>query len=149
MAITTQVVVVGNLVRDPELRYSRQGKPVVNLTIASTPRSYNRDTSKWEDGKAVFTRASAWDELAENIAGSLTKGARVVAVGVMKASSYRDREGNEKDGTELQIDEIGPSLRFHVAQPEKRGKTPPAAKGPADDSGGDGWNTYDGDETPF
>jgi single-strand DNA-binding protein len=148
MAITTQVVVVGNLVRDPELRYSRQGKPVVNVTIASTPRSYNRETSQWEDGKAVFTRASAWDELAENIAGSLTKGSRVVAVGVLKASEYQDREGNKREGMELQIDEIGPSLRYHIAKPDKRGKSAPAAaQGPSQDS--DGWAVVSDEDVPF
>lgn len=149
MAITTQVVVVGNLTRDPELRYTREGKPVVNITVASTPRSYNRTTSKWEDGDAVFTRGSAWDELAENIAGSLTKGSRVVMVGTFKASNYKDREGNDKSGQELQIDEIGPSLKYHTARPEKRGKQSPV-KGPvASDSSADGWVTVDDDDTPF
>lgn len=148
MAITTQVVVVGNLTRDPELRYTRDGKPVVNVTIASTPRSYNRTTSKWEDGEAVFVKGSAWDEMAENISGSLVKGSRVVAVGIFKASNYKDREGNDRMGMELQIDEIGPSLKYHTAQPEKRGKASPA-KGPAGDSNSDGWVTVDDDNTPF
>lgn len=148
MAITTQVIVVGNLVRDPELRYTNTKKPVVNLTIASTPRSFNRATNAWEDGKPVFMRCSAWDEMAENIAASLTKGSRVMAVGVMKSNEYKDREGNDKSGTELQIDEIGPTLKYHTATPERRGKSAPQSKGPAQDS--DGWVTVDdGDDTPF
>lgn len=148
MAITTQVVVVGNLTRDPELRYTRDGKPVVNVTVASTPRSYNRTTSKWEDGEAVFIKGSAWDEVAENIAASLSKGSRIVAVGIFKASNYKDREGNDRVGMELQIDEIGPSLKYHTAVPEKRGKASP--KGPAAAVDNDGWVTVDdADDTPF
>jgi single-strand DNA-binding protein len=147
MAVTTQVVVVGNLVRDPELRHTKDGKPVVSLTIASTPRTYNRATSQWEDGKAVFMRGSAWDEMAENIAASLTKGSRVMAVGVLKTSSYRDREGNEKENLELQIDEIGPTLKFHTTTQDKRGKAAPSSKGPAVDN--DGWVTVDDSDTPF
>jgi single-strand DNA-binding protein len=146
MAITTLTVVVGNLVRDPELRHTGQGKAVVSITIASTPRSYNRDTSAWEDGEPVFVKASAWDELAENIAGSLSKGSRVVAVGVWKSSKYKDKDNNDRTSMELQIDEIGPSLKFHTAVPEKRGKAAPAQKGPSQDA--DGWVTVD-DDTPF
>lgn len=146
MAITTQVVIVGNLVRDPELRYARNGKPVVNITVASTPRSYNRETSQWTDGESVFMKGSAWDEMAENIAASLTKGSRVVMVGTLKSSTYKDREGNEKSGLELQIDEIGHTLKYHTLSAEKRGKSSPVAKGPARDA--DGWTTVD-DDTPF
>jgi single-strand DNA-binding protein len=146
LPITSQVTIVGNLVRDPELRYTQAGKPVVSLTIAATPRSFNRDTSQWEDGESVFMRGSAWDEMAENIAGSLTKGSRVIATGVLKASTYKDREGNEKQGLDLQIEEIGHTMRFHTLSAEKRGKNTPVAKGPAQDA--DGWATVD-DDTPF
>jgi single-strand DNA-binding protein len=147
VAITTQVVIVGNLVRDPELRYARNGKPVVNITVASTPRSYNRETSQWTDGESVFMKGSAWDEMAENIAASLTKGSRVVMIGTLKSSTYKDREGNEKSGLELQIDEIGHTMKFHTIKAEKRGKASPVAKGPAQDA--DGWQTVDDDDTPF
>ena len=147
MAVTTQVVFIGNLVRDPELRYARSGKPVVNITVASTPRSYNRTTSQWEDGEAVFMKGSAWDEMAENIAASLTKGSRVMMVGTLKSSTYKDREGNDKTGLELQIDEIGHTMKFHTLTAEKRGKASPVAKGPATDS--DGWATVDDDDVPF
>jgi single-strand DNA-binding protein len=146
VAITTQVVIVGNLVRDPELRYAKNGKPVVNVTVASTPRSYNRQTSQWEDGESVFMKGSAWDEMAENIAASLSKGSRVVMVGTLKSSTYKDREGNEKQGLEVQIDEIGHTLKFHTLKAEKRGKASPV-KGPAQDA--DGWTTVDDDDTPF
>lgn len=147
MAITTQITVVGNLVRDPELRYTKQGKPVVNLTIASTPRSYNRQTSQWEDGESVFLKGSCWDEMAENVAASLTKGSRVMAVGTMKTSNYTDREGNERTGLELQIDEIGHTMKYHTVSAEKRGKASPVSKGPAQDA--DGWTTVDDADTPF
>lgn len=147
MAITTQLVIVGNLVRDPELRYTKQGKPVVSVTIAATPRSYNRESSQWQDGESLFMRCSAWDEMAENIAASLTKGSRVVAVGTLKATKYRDRDGNDKDGMELQIDEIGATMKFHTVTMEKRGKNTPVAKGPIPDN--DGWVTVDDDNTPF
>lgn len=147
MAITSQVVIVGNLTRDPELRYTKNSKAVVNITIAATPRSYNRQTSQWEDGESLFMRCSAWDEMAENIAASLTKGSRVMAVGTLKASKYRDREGNEKDGMELQIDEIGVTMKYHVVSAEKRGKASPVAKGTTPDP--DGWVTVDDSDTPF
>lgn len=147
MSITTQIVAVGNIVRDPELRYTKSGKPVVGLTIASTPRSYNRDTSQWEDGETVFLKASCWDEMAENVAASLVKGSRVVAVGVLKTSKFKDREGNDRESVELQIDEIGHTMKHHTLQAEKRGKSSPVQGGsgqakPRDD---DGWTTVDSD----
>ena len=151
MAVTNQVVVVGNLTHDPEIKYVNSGKPVVNFTIASTARVLNRQTNQWEDGEALFMRCSAWDELAENIADSFKKGNRVIAVGVMKPRSY-DKDGEKRSVTELQIDEIGPSVRFATARPEKRGRwrnaegeKPPAEKAAAEN---DGWTVVD-DDTPF
>jgi single-strand DNA-binding protein len=96
MAFTTQATIVGNVTRDPELRRTSAGKPVVNLSVASTPGAYNRDTKAWEEGQPVFIDCSAWDEMAENIAASLGKGSRVIVTGTFKASSYKDREGNER-----------------------------------------------------
>jgi single-strand DNA-binding protein len=145
MAITTQIIVVGNLVRDPELRYTKTQKPVVSITIASTPRALNRATGKWEDGEPVFMRCSAWDDMAEHIAHSLKKGDRVLAAGVLKASKYNDREGNAKESLELQIDEIGPSLKFANASPQKGDHSYTDQIKKADN---DGWVTVD-DDTPF
>ncbi|MDT0182516.1 single-stranded DNA-binding protein [Microbacterium sp. ARD31] len=116
MAGETIITVVGNLTADPELRYTQNGLPVANFTIASTPRSFDRQANEWKDGEALFLRASVWREFAEHVAGSLTKGMRVVATGRLKQRSYQDREGNNRTAIELEIDEIGPSLRYATAQ---------------------------------
>jgi single-strand DNA-binding protein len=116
MAGETVITVVGNLTADPELRYTQNGLPVANFTIASTPRNFDRQTNEWKDGEALFLRASVWREFAEHVAGSLTKGSRVIATGRLKQRSYQDREGNNRTAIELEVDEIGPSLRYATAQ---------------------------------
>lgn len=119
MAGETIITVVGNLTADPELRYTQNGLPVANFTIASTPRSFDRQANEWKDGEALFMRASVWREFAEHVAGSLTKGMRVVATGRLKQRSYQDREGNNRTAIELEVDEIGPSLRYATAKVNK------------------------------
>jgi single-strand DNA-binding protein len=168
MAGETIITVVGNLTADPELRYTQGGLAVANFTIASTPRTFDRQANDWKDGEALFLRASCWREFAEHVAGSLTKGTRVVATGRLKQRSYDDREGVKRTAIELEVDEIGPSLRYATAQVTRasggssggggnRGgqvaggaEEPWAASAPA--AGGDDvWNTpgsYN-DETPF
>ena len=163
MAGETIITVVGNLTADPELRYTQGGLAVANFTIASTPRTFDRQTNDWKDGDALFLRASCWREFAEHVAGSLTKGSRVIATGRLKQRNYDDRDGNKRTVIELEVDEIGPSLRYATAQVTRasgggggRGQVsggaeePWAASAPA--SGGDDvWNTpgnYN-DETPF
>lgn len=116
MAGETVITVVGNLTADPELRYTQNGLPVANFTIASTPRTFDRQANEWKDGEALFLRASVWREFAEHVAGSLTKGMRVVAQGRLKQRSYQDRDGNNRVSIELEVDEIGPSLRYATAQ---------------------------------
>ncbi|GAA1997548.1 single-stranded DNA-binding protein [Microbacterium ulmi] len=116
MAGETIITVVGNLTADPELRYTQNGLPVANFTIASTPRNFDRAANEWKDGEALFLRASVWREFAEHVAGSLTKGMRVVATGRLKQRSYQDREGQNRTAIELEVDEIGPSLRYATAQ---------------------------------
>ena len=116
MAGETIITVVGNLTADPELRYTQNGLPVANFTIASTPRNFDRAANEWKDGEALFLRASVWREFAEHVAGSLTKGMRVIATGRLKQRSYQDREGNNRTAIELEVDEIGPSLRYATAQ---------------------------------
>jgi len=116
MAGETIITVVGNLTADPELRYTQNGLPVANFTIASTPRNFDRQANEWKDGDALFLRASVWREFAEHVAGSLTKGMRVIATGRLKQRSYQDREGNNRTAIELEVDEIGPSLRYATAQ---------------------------------
>src|SRR5438105_15790635 len=116
MAGETIITVVGNLTADPELRYTQTGLAVANFTIASTPRTFDRAANDWKDGEALFLRASCWREFAEHVAGSLTKGSRVVATGRLKQRSYETKEGEKRTAIELEVDEIGPSLRYATAQ---------------------------------
>ena len=116
MSGETVITVIGNITSDPELRYSQSGDAVANFTIASTPRTFDRATNEWKDGDALFLRASVWKEYAEHVAGSLTKGARVIATGQLKQRSYEDKKtGEKRTSMELVIDEIGPSLRYATA----------------------------------
>lgn len=116
MAGETVITVVGNLTSDPELRYTQNGLAVANFTIASTPRTFDRQSNEWKDGEALFLRASVWREFAEHVASSLTKGSRVVAQGRLRQRSYDDKDGQKRTSIELEIDEIGPSLRYATAQ---------------------------------
>jgi single-strand DNA-binding protein len=116
MAGETVITVVGNLTSDPELRYTQNGLAVANFTIASTPRTFDRQANEWKDGDALFLRASVWREFAEHVAGSLTKGSRVIVQGRLRQRSYQDREGQQRTSIELEVDEIGPSLRYATAQ---------------------------------
>ncbi|TIH27050.1 single-stranded DNA-binding protein [Subtercola vilae] len=117
MAGETVVTVVGNLTSDPELRFTQNGLAVANFTIASTPRTFDRASNEWKDGDALFLRASVWRDFAEHVAGSLTKGTRVVATGRLTQRSYDDKKtGEKRSSIELEIDEIGPSLRYATAQ---------------------------------
>ncbi|UFU14609.1 single-stranded DNA-binding protein [Curtobacterium sp. C1] len=116
MAGETVINVVGNLTADPELRYTQNGLAVANFTIASTPKTFDRQTNEWKDGDALFLRASCWREFAEHVAGSLTKGMRVLAQGRLVQRTYQDRDGQQRTTFELHVDEIGPSLRYATAQ---------------------------------
>lgn len=116
MAGETIITVVGNLTADPELRYTQGGLPVANFTIASTPRNFDRQANAWADGEALFLRASVWRDFAEHVAGSLTKGMRVIATGRLKQRSYETQTGEKRTAFELEVDEIGPSLRYATAQ---------------------------------
>ncbi|MGN6589480.1 MAG: single-stranded DNA-binding protein [Sphingomicrobium sp.] len=119
MANETTITVIGNLVADPELRFSPNGSAVANLTIASTPRVFDRQSNDWKDQETLFLRASIWREAAENVAESLTKGMKVIAVGKLKSRSYDTKEGEKRTVIELEIDEIGPSLRNATAKVTK------------------------------
>ena len=110
------ITVVGNSVADPELRFTPNGAAVANFTVASTPRTFDRQTNEWKDGEALFLRCSVWREAAENVAESLTKGMRVIVQGRLKQRSYEDREGNKRSSYELDVDEVGPSLQWATAQ---------------------------------
>ncbi len=125
MAGDTYVTVVGNLTADPEVRTTSNGGTVVNLTIASTPRQYDRNSNQWEDGEALFLRCSAWDTqyhpTASNIRSSLAKGMRVIAQGRLVQRSYQDRDGNKRTVVEMRLDEIGPALTRNTARVTRNG----------------------------
>ena len=112
MAKQTEVTIVGNLTADPELRYTQSGLAVANFTIASTPREFDRAANEWKDGETLFLRASVWRDMAEHVAASLTKGQSVVAIGKLKQSSYETKEGEKRTSYELDVEEVGPSLRY-------------------------------------
>lgn len=165
MAGETVITVVGNLTADPELRYTQNGLPVANFTIASTPRTFDRQANEWKDGDALFLRASVWREFAEHVAGSLTKGMRVIAQGRLRQRSYQDREGNQRTSIELEVDEIGPSLRYATAQVTRAASNGGGQSRPQQQqqqvsdepwstpgsSSADAWSTPGsfGDDTPF
>ncbi|MGO4591828.1 single-stranded DNA-binding protein [Paenarthrobacter sp. 2TAF44] len=116
MAGETTITVIGNLTSDPELRFTPSGSAVANFTIASTPRTFDRQANEWKDGETLFLRASVWREAAENVAESLTKGTRVIVSGRLKSRSYETKEGEKRTVVELEVDEIGPSLRYANAK---------------------------------
>jgi len=117
MAGETTITVIGNLTNDPELRFTPSGSAVANFTIASTPRTFDRQSNEWKDGETLFLRASVWREMAENVAESLSKGMRVIVEGRLKSRSYEDKKSGEKRTViELEVDEIGPSLRYANAK---------------------------------
>lgn len=175
MAGDTTITVVGNLTADPELRFTPSGAAVANFTVASTPRIYDRQSGEWKDGEALFLRCNIWREAAENVAESLTRGSRVIVTGRLKQRSFETREGEKRTVVEVEVDEIGPSLRYATAQVTRAqsnrgvGGGGSFGGGQSDDAwapsapaqsgnsgggagGGDVWNTPGtsyGDETPF
>ncbi|MGN5237527.1 MULTISPECIES: single-stranded DNA-binding protein [unclassified Rhodococcus (in: high G+C Gram-positive bacteria)] len=122
MAGDTVITVVGNLTADPELRFTPSGAAVANFTVASTPRMFDRQSNEWKDGEALFMRCNIWREAAENVAESLTRGSRVIVQGRLKQRSYETREGEKRTVVELEVDEIGPSLRYATAKVTKAGR---------------------------
>jgi single-strand DNA-binding protein len=116
MAGETQITVVGNLTGDPELRFTPSGAAVANFTVASTPRTFDRQNNEWKDGETLFLRCSIWREAAESVAESLTKGTRVIVTGRLVSRTYQDREGQNRTVFECQVDEVGPSLRYATAK---------------------------------
>ncbi|HEX5017547.1 MAG TPA: single-stranded DNA-binding protein [Actinomycetes bacterium] len=119
MAGDTVITVVGNLTDDPELRFTSSGAAVANFTVASTPRFFDKQTNEWKDGDALFLRCSIWRQAAENVAETLTKGSRVIVQGRLKQRSYETREGERRTVYELDVDEVGPSLRYATAKVSK------------------------------
>lgn len=124
MAGDTVITVIGNLTADPELRFTPSGAAVANFTVASTPRTFDRQTNEWKDGETLFMRGSVWREQAENAAESLRKGMKVIVVGRLKQRSYDTKEGESRTVVEMDVDEVGPSLRNATAQVKKTERQP-------------------------
>ncbi|WP_330233658.1 single-stranded DNA-binding protein [Nocardia sp. NBC_00508] len=139
MAGDTVITVIGNLTADPELRFTPAGQAVANFTVASTPRVFDRNSNEWKDGEALFLRCNIWREAAENAAESLTRGSRVIVSGRLKQRSYETREGEKRTVVELEVDEVGPSLRYATA---KVNKTSRGGGGGGFGSGGSGGGNY-------
>jgi single-strand DNA-binding protein len=142
MAGDTVITVVGNLTADPELRFTPSGAAVASFTIASTPRTFDRNTNEWKDGDALFLRCSIWRQAAENVAESLQRGARVIVTGRLRQRSYETKEGEKRTVVECDVDEVGPSLRYATAKVVKGQRSggqssggSPSYDGPAASSG--------------
>src|SRR6201990_3459019 len=116
MAGDSIITVVGTLTADPELRFTPSGAAVANFTVASTPRTFDRNTNEWRDGEAMFLNCAVWRQAAENVAESLQKGMRVIVSGRLKSRSYETREGEKRTVFEVDVDEIGPALRYATAK---------------------------------
>jgi single-strand DNA-binding protein len=140
MAGETVITVVGNLTADPELRFTPSGAAVASFTVAATPRTLDRTTNEWKDGDALFLRCSIWRQAAENVAESLTRGSRVIVSGRLKQRSYETREGEKRTVVELDVDEVGPSLRYATAKVNRtqRGSSTGGGFGSGSGAGGGG-----------
>jgi len=136
MAGDTVVTVIGNLTADPELRFTASGAAVANFTVASTPRTFDRSTGEWKDGEALFLRCNIWRQPAENVAESLTRGARVIVSGRLKQRSFETKEGEKRTVIELEVDEIGPSLRYATAKINRAQRSDGGGGGGYGSSGG-------------
>ena len=164
MAGETVITVIGNLTGDPELRFTPSGAAVASFTVASTPRTLDKATNEWKDGEALFLRCSIWRQAAENVAESLQKGMRVIVQGRLQQRSYETKEGEKRTVIEMQVDEIGPSLKYATAKVNRTQRgggggggfggspsggapsdDPWASAAPAPSGGGGGWS----DEPPF
>ncbi|MEU6779314.1 single-stranded DNA-binding protein [Nonomuraea angiospora] len=155
MSGETTITIVGNLTDDPKLNFTQTGTAVASFTIASSARTYDKSVEQWKDGEVLFMRCSAWRDLGEHVAESLTRGTRVIASGRLRMRTYETSDGDKRTVTEMTVDEIGPSLRFATAKPQKAARTggnghggapadPWASATPANAGG-----PWQGDEPPF
>lgn len=119
MAGETVITIIGNLTNDPELRFTPSGAAVANFTVASTPRTFDRQANEWKDGETLFLRCSVWRDAAENVAESLQRGTRVLVSGRLRSRSYETKEGEKRTVIEMEVDEVGPSLRYATAKVAK------------------------------
>ncbi len=159
----TTITIIGNLVDDPELRFTPSGAAVAKFRVASTPRYLDKATNEWKDGESLFLQCQIWRQAAENVAESLTKGMRVILSGRLKQRSYETKEGEKRTVFEVEVDEVGPSLRNATAKVTRTQRAAGGAAAPAaadtfgDDPwaaastspAGGGWGTSTTDEPPF
>lgn len=155
----TPITIVGNVVADPELKYTPAGAAVANFRVASTPKKFNQDTRQWEDQEGLFLTCNAWKSLAENVTESLSKGSRVIVTGVLRQRSYETREGQKRTVYEIEVDAVGPDLRFATAQVTRNPRSGSQGGGGGQQQPGSTWNQapqgggfggFDaGDEAPF
>jgi single-strand DNA-binding protein len=137
MAGETVITLIGNLTGDPELRFTPSGAAVANFTVASTPRNYDRASGEWRDGDTMFLNCAVWRQAAENVAESLTKGMRVIVSGRLRSRSYETREGERRTVFEVDVDEVGPSLRYASAKVQRNAP----GSGGFSSGGGDQWSS--------
>ena len=133
----TVITIIGNLTQDPELRFTPSGAAVANFTVASTPRQFDRQSNEWKDGETLFMRCSVWREAAENVDESLGRGSRVIVSGRLKSRSFETKEGDKRTVVEMDVDEVGPSLRYATAKVNKTQRG---------GGGGGGWNNNSGQQ---
>ncbi len=138
MAGETVITIVGNLTGDPELRFTPSGAAVANFTVASTPRTFERTTNEWKDGETLFMRCSVWRDAAENVAESLQRGTRVIVTGRLKSRSYETKEGEKRTVIEMDVDEVGPSMKYATAKVNKTSRGGGGGGGFGGDQGGSG-----------
>jgi single-strand DNA-binding protein len=146
MAGDTPITVVGNLTADPELRFTPSGAAVANFTVASTPRTFDRQTNDWKDQETLFVNCSVWRQAAENAAESLTRGMRVIVQGRLKARSYETREGEKRTVFEIDVEEVGPSLKMATAKVQKTSRSGGGSGGFASGGGDDPWASNQGNQ---
>ena len=143
MAGDTVITIIGNITGDPELRFTPSGAAVANFTVASTPRTFDRQSNEWKDGEALFLNCSVWRQAAENAAESLTRGMRVIVSGRLKARSYETREGEKRTVFEIDVEEVGPSLKMATAKVQKTSRSG-GGQGFASGGGDDPWASNQG-----
>jgi single-strand DNA-binding protein len=138
MAGETVITIIGNLTNDPELRFTPSGAAVANFTVASTPRTFDRQSNEWKDGETLFLRCSVWREAAENVAESLQRGTRVIVNGRLRSRTYDTKEGEKRTVVELEVDEVGPSLRYATTKVSKTSRGSGGGFGGGGGNGGGG-----------
>ena len=149
MAGETPITVIGNLTADPELRFTPSGAAVANFTVASTPRTFDRQTNEWKDGEALFLNCSVWRQAAENAAESLTRGTRVVVTGRLRQRSWENQEGEKRSMIEIEADDVGPSLKWATAKVEKTSRSSSSSSGDWGDKVTVPAGATDQEETPL